>query len=339
MAGCIARRHRTTLKDIAYKAGVSEATVSKVVNGKTDVSEQTRARVESIMAELSYFKYPATGPSPKLVEIAFNHLDSEWDMDILQGAIKAAQEEKVRLILSQFSTLEEFADEWMEEVAARRTLGAIAVFLKPSEDLAKRLTSRNVPCVFIDPWGDPASSIMSVQVDNWSGGLLATRHLLELGHRRIATITGPDSAICANARLGGYQTALMEAGVTPDPQLVRHGDFRKECGELYATELLQLPKRPTAIFAQSDSIATGVYTAAHNLGLEIPRDLSVVGFDDSRTAVFLYPELTTVRQPTKQMAETAIQMILDTRSGNPPKDRIVLSTSLIIRKSTAQPKQ
>ncbi len=312
------------------------ATASKVVNGKADVASQTRARVEAAMEELNYFKSSTKNTSSQLIEMAFQHLDNNWIVDILQGASEPTQNRQVRLALSQLDNMDELTNEWVEEVVVRRPLGAIAVFSKPSPTLAKRLASRNIPCVFIDPWGNPTSGIMSVQADNWSGGLFATRHLLELGHRRIATITGPNSAMCANARLDGYRNALSEAGVQFDSNLVRRGGFLQEDGRKYTLELLKLPNRPTAIFAQSDFIAMGVYEAAQELGLSIPADLSVVGFDDSQTAKFMGPRLTTIHQPTKQMAQTAAQMILDVHAGKQPNERVILPTSLIMRDSTAQ---
>lgn len=328
-------RGRTTLNDIATAAGVSVTTVSKVVNGKADVARSTRERVEQTMERLGYFKtLSGSRATSKLIEIAFQHLDNSWTIDLLQGAATQTQDDDIRLVLSMLGDSKEPLAPWVEEVVARRPLGVIVVFSKPSPSLAKRLASRQIPCVFIDPWGSPTSGIMSVQADNWSGGLFATRHLLELGHRRIATITGPENAMCATARLDGYHAAFREAGIAADPQLVRHGRFQVEDGEQLALELLSMRKRPTAIFAQSDFLAMGVYRAAKKLGLTIPDDLSVVGFDDIQTAAYMGPALTTVRQPLAEMAAQAASMIIDAHHGKPVNDRVILPTSLVVREST-----
>ena len=331
------RRNRVTLDDIATKAGVSVATVSKVVNGKNDVAPGTRERVEQAMEQLGYFQTsPHSKPTSKLIEMAFQHFDNSWTINLMQGIFIPTQPQGIRTVLSLLGDTTDIDTAWVEEVAARRPLGVIVSFSKPSASLAKRLASRHVPCVFIDPWGNPMSGTMSVQADNWSGGMFATRHLLELGHRRIATITGPDNAMCASARLDGYRAALREAGIDFDPQLVRSGRFKVEDGEALALDVLQTPKRPTAIFAQSDFIAMGVYRAARTLGLRIPEDLSVVGFDDIQTVGYMGPALTTIHQPLTEMAQTAAQMILDVHAKRPIHERVILPTSLIVRDSTAE---
>ena len=332
-------KNRTTLSDIARTAGVSVATASKVVNGKADVAAQTRERVERAMEQLGYFRTSQSATTAPFIDMAFRHLDNSWTIDLIRGASDGAQKLGARIVIAQEDTLDELNATWLEEVTARRPLGAIVVFAQPSVTLAKRLASRNIPCVFIDPWGSPALGIKSVQTDNWSGGVFATRHLTELGHRRIATITGPTSVMCANARLDGYRNALMEAHIPFDEQLVRRGEFSQQSGLDMAMDLLSMRNRPTAIFAQSDFIAMGVYEAAHKLGLRIPDDLSIVGFDDIPTSQFMGPALTTVHQPSAEMASMAVQMILDAREGRAGSERVILPTTLIVRGSTCAPAQ
>ena len=328
---------RATLADVAQAAGVSIATVSKVVNGKADVAADTRERVERAMDALGYFRASQSASTSLFIDMAFRHLDNSWTIDLIRGASDAAKQLGARVIITQSDSMEELNTTWLEEVAARRPLGAIVVFSQPSASLAKRLASRSIPCVFIDPWGSPALGIMSVQTDNWAGGVFATRHLIQLGHRRIATITGPTSAMCANARLDGYRNALMEAGIPYDAQLVRRGEFSQNSGCALTLDLLQGRNRPTAIFAQSDFIAMGVYEAAHQSGLRIPEDLSVVGFDDISTSKFMGPALTTMHQPSTDMARTAVDMIAAVRNGDSINERAILPTTLIERSSTCPP--
>lgn len=331
--------HSITLADVSAEAGVSIATVSKVVNGKSDVAELTRERVEKAITRLGYRKTGKTGNSNNLIELALQHLDNPWTLDLLDGAAAVASDHGIRLVLNEIADPNQLTTTWLDEVLTRRPLGAILIFSNPSVVLARRLQSRRIPAVFVDPWGNPMQGTMSVQSDNWSGGLFATRHLIELGHRRIGTITGPDGVMCSIARLDGYRSALHEAGIQAEPDLICRGRFKVEDGENWAMKLLRMDNPPTAIFAQSDFIAMGIYKAAKRLGVRIPEDLSVVGFDDIQTAAFMGPALTTIRQPLIQMAARATQMILDERDGKAVDPRVILPNSLVIRESTCSPPQ
>ncbi|KGM08646.1 LacI family transcriptional regulator, partial [Cellulomonas bogoriensis 69B4 = DSM 16987] len=173
---------------------------------------------------------------------------------------------------------------------------------------------------------------------NWNGGLVATRHLLGLGHRRIAVITGPNDVMCSRARVDGFRAAMDEGGVRLDPSLVRNGDFFVGGGYGHGMDLLSRPDRPTAIFAGSDLQAMGVLRAARELGLKVPEDLSVIGYDDLPVSEWINPALTTVRQPLQDMAGTATRMLLSlSRGAPPPNPRIDLATELVVRQSTAPP--
>ena len=170
-------------------------------------------------------------------------------------------------------------------------------------------------------------------------GLNATRHLIDLGHTRIGMIGGPSRMMCSRARLDGYRAALETAGLPVDPKLVREGDFHHEAGYSAGRDLLSLSERPTAIFAGNDLQALGLYEAARELGLGIPDDLSVVGFDDLPMARWVGPPLTTVRQPLVAMAETAARLALRLGRGERlSSTRVDLATSLVIRHSTAAPR-
>lgn len=167
---------------------------------------------------------------------------------------------------------------------------------------------------------------------------MATRHLIDLGHRRIAAITGPEDLMCSLARIDGYRSALNTAGLEFEPGLVRYGNFHVDGGRDHALDLLSRPGRPTAIFAGSDLQALGVLDAARQLGIAVPDQLSVVGYDDLQVARWSSPALTTVHQPLIEMAEEATRMVLMLRDGEQPKNtRLDLSTSLVVRQSTAAP--
>jgi LacI family transcriptional regulator len=195
-----------------------------------------------------------------------------------------------------------------------------------------RLNARSIPFVVVDPAGEPTPGVPSVGATNWNGGLTATRHLLELGHTRIGMIGGPPGMLCSRARVDGYRAALETAGLTVDPELIRWGTFHVEAGYDHGRALLQLLEPPTAIFAGSDLQAFGVYEAARVLGVEIPRQLSVIGFDDLPMARWVGPPLTTVRQPLTEMAATAARLVL----GQGEDRRVELATTLVLRQSTAE---
>lgn len=206
-------------------------------------------------------------------------------------------------------------------------------------ELKRQLRARSIPFVIIDPAYNPDPDVPSVGSANWPHGLAATRHLIELGHRRIGIVTGPEDTLCAHARLDGYRSALAMAGLGADPDLIAYGDFHAEGGLARAKRLLALPDRPTAIFAGSDLQALGVMEAARLHGLRVPEDLSVVGYDDLDLAQWTSPALTTVRQPLREMAEQATRLVLALRGGEPPTapTRLELSTTLVVRSSTAAP--
>jgi DNA-binding LacI/PurR family transcriptional regulator len=324
-----------TIAQIAERAGVSTATVSKVVNGRADVAPATRSLVEDIIRRHGYRRQKTAGPAA-LLELVFHEVRGPYPIEIYQGARQVAAEHGLAIVLSELRGSHTPGRGWVEGVLARRPTGVIAVFSGPNREQSERLHSRGVPFVLVDPVGDPGSDVPSVGASNWSGGLSATRHLLELGHRRIAVITGPERVLPSRARLDGYRAAMDMAGIPVDPALVRVGDFQILDGVKHMRELLSLPDPPTAVFACNDGQALGVYQAVTEAGLRIPDDLSVVGFDDLYPAAWTVPPLTTVRQPLADMAATAASMVIGLAQGQPlPRKRVELTTELVVRASTA----
>lgn len=328
---------RVTLAQVASQAGVSLSTVSKVLNGRPDVSAPTRRRVEELLEDHGYRRPAPTPPEAPLIEIVFHELDSTWSMELIRGVQNVAKAHGMSVVLTETGTRHSPGADWVEGVLRRRPLGVVLVFSTLPDELKKKLWSRAIPFVIVDPAGDPEPDVPSVGSANWSGGLAATRHLLELGHRRIAVITGPEDMLCSLARLDGFRSALGMAGLEADPALVRFGDFHVRSGHTHALDLLDRPGRPTAIFAGSDLQALGVLEAARVLGLRVPHDLSVVGYDDIPLAQWSSPALTTVDQPLEQMAEEAARMLLRLRREEQGESRIELGTRLVVRGSTAAP--
>ncbi len=329
------RPSRTTLSRVAADASVSISTVSKVLNGRAGVSDATRSRVEELLRDHGYNRRTSPEATVPLIELVFSEIDSAWAIEIIAGVERIARENGMSVVLTESGDRHSPSPDWIDGVLRRRPAGVILIFSDLSVDHKHRLRTRNIPFVIVDPAGDPAPDVPAIGSANWSGGFLATRHLIELGHTRIAIITGPDDMMCSTARLSGYRAALDAAGIEHRPEYVVGGGFHHEDGVVRGGELLDLPTPPTAIFASSDLHALGVYEAARARGVSIPDELSVVGYDDLKIAKWAGPPLTTVRQPLTEMAEEATRLVLRLRHERQDDNlRLDLATRLVVRNST-----
>lgn len=329
---------RVTMSELADEAGVSLSTVSKVLNGRMDVSAATRAHVEAILDHHGYRRRAGLPNKGTLLELVFPELETAWAMEIIRGVENIASANGLSIVLTESGTRHSPSADWIAGVLRRRPLGVVLVFSDLAEDDKAKLRSRAIPFVIIDPAGDPAPDVPSVGSANWSGGLMATRHLIELGHTRIAAITGPEDMMCSLARLDGYRSAMSKAGIAVDPALVQFGNFQVDGGRAIAQRMLERDDRPTAIFAGSDLQALGVFDAARTLGIRVPDDLSVVGYDDLQLSQWTSPSLTTIHQPLTQMAEEAARLLLRmSESELEMIPRMDLATRLVVRESTGAP--
>ncbi|MER6620230.1 MULTISPECIES: LacI family DNA-binding transcriptional regulator [unclassified Streptomyces] len=329
---------RVTITEIARQAGVSVPTVSRVVNGRSDVSPGTRARVEDLLRRHGYRKRPnASASRPVLLDLVFNDLGSPWAVEIIRGVEEAAHAAGAGTVVSAIHGRSGDAREWTRNLRARASDGVILV-TSAMNTLHEELQSLGVPLVVVDPAGSPAADVPTIGAANWSGGMAATEHLLALGHRRIGMIAGPSRLLCARARLDGYRAALEGSGIALDASLIVPGDFRPEAGFAGCNALLDLPEPPTAVFAASDQMALGAVEALRGRGLRAPEDMSVVGFDDLPEVRWSAPPLTTVRQPLADMGKLAVRTVLRlTRGEQPDSPRVELGTDLVVRASTAAP--
>ena len=328
-----------TIAQLAALAGVSTATVSKVVNGRSDVAAATREQIEGLIRDRGYRRQRRPAKSAALIEILFHELRGTYGIEILNGVARVAREHRIGVVVSELGGHHIPGQDCVEDVLARRPLGVISVYSGLTAEQSERLYSRDIPTVLLDPTGGPGDDAPSVGASNWNGGLAAARHLLGLGHRRIGVITGPDRKESSRARFDGFRAGMDLGGVPLDPALQRSGDFEITGGRECARELLALPDPPTAIFACNDGMALGVYHAAAEAGLRIPADLSVVGFDDLPKAQWTIPPLTTIRQPLTEMGAAAAGMVVALAAGGPlPHQRVELATELVVRESTAPPR-
>ena len=323
-----------TIAYIAQNAGVSIPTVSKVLNGRAGVSSDTRARIETLINEYGYRKPPPNRSN--LLELVFRELESMWAVEIIRGVEQAARRNRVGVMVSRFG-LHESPAMSVEEAVGRQPQCVLSVAQLSQED-REELRAKGIPFVVFDPDTELPDDVPFVGATNWRGGRAAAQHLIDLGHRRIAMISGPDHSFC-RARHAGYRSALDDAGVSADPDLVVSVKLTREDGCDAAGALLDLPQPPTAIFTANDLQALGVYQAARERGLRIPQDLSVVGFDDIPIVAWLDPPLTTVHQPLTEMAVAATELALTLgRGGRPPQIGLEIATTLAVRGSTAPPR-
>jgi LacI family transcriptional regulator len=328
---------RVTITAIAREAGVSVPTVSRVVNGRSDVAPETRERVEELLRRHGYRRRsPRFRETASLIDLVFNDLDSPWAVEIIRGVEDVAHGAGVGTVVSAIHRRPMSARQWLRNLQTRATDGVILVISDLEPPLHAELRRLKIPTVVVDPAGVPALDVPTIGATNWSGGLSATEHLLGLGHRRIGFITGPRELLCSRARLDGYRAGLDAAGVELRAEYVRPGNFYHEAGFEGGAALLDLPEPPTAIFASSDQMALGVYEAVRLRGLRVPNDISVVGFDDLPEARWSSPPLTTVRQPLAEMGLLAARTVLRLARGEELESpRIELATELVTRDSTA----
>lgn len=331
------RANRVTIAEIAAAAGVSMSTVSKVLNGNHDVSAATRQRVQSLLLERSYERRTASATStPPLVDLVFQELESPWAMEIVRGAVEAAAAAGLKVALTSL-TEEPGRRSWLDQICARGTRGVILLLADLGLREKAELRSRGLPFAVVDPRGEQDPTVTQVGATNWSGGFAATRHLIELGHRRIGMISGPSDLLCSRARMDGYRSAMESAGLKVDPELMQWSNFHVDGGFKVGSAMLSMEQPPTAIFAGSDLQALGVLEAARTAHLRVPNDLSLVGFDDLPLSTWTSPPLTTVRQPLAEMASTAVRLVLaQAVNEDATNHNVELATSLVVRETTAR---
>lgn len=337
---------RPTLDEVARLAGVSKATASKVLNHRRYVSEDTRRRVEEAIGRLGYV--PTTGPRDaaplRAVNVVFDTLANVYSAQVLSGIVGAARAQDVEVLVDALDPAAGDAGgplsaSWIRRLATRGRAGVIVVTAELTAGQRAQMRAAGLSVVVIDPLNPLDDEVVSVGSTNFAGGLQATRHLLDLGHRRIAYAGGVSVSAPSRERLQGYLSALSDAGVAADPGLVLEQGFSFRAGREMAAMLLARERPPTAIFAGSDASALGVLEAARRQGLRIPDDLSVVGFDDTYSAFTTAPPLTTVRQPIEDMGRVALRTLLQQARGErPDSHHIQLATQLVVRESTAAPK-
>jgi LacI family transcriptional regulator len=328
------------MRDVAERAGVSVTTVSHVINATRPVSDELRERVLAAMEELNY-RPNRLARSLRLrqthtIGIIVPDSANPFFAEVARGVEDTSFEQGYNVILCNSDDDLNKELLYTNVLAEKQVDGILFVAAGASAEQIQAMQLRRIPLVVVDR-EVPGVAVDSVLTDNARGGWLATRHLLELGHRRIGCIAGSSDVTPSAERITGYRRALSEAGISVDEALIVKGNFRYESGYQAAKQLLTAGDFPSAIFACNDLMAVGAMSAALELEFQIPANLSVVGFDDVRLASFTNPPLSTIAQPKYEIGVLAMKMLLERmRDYEMPPRRLMLDAHLIVRRSTAR---
>lgn len=327
---------RPTIRDVARQAGVSHQTVSRVINGKVDVLPETRMLVEDAITKMGYrpsaiARSMARGQSHTLACISPNLTDFTF-ASLIEGAEVEARQHKYFMLSSSASDPEAFKELVDELVGHRRVDGLIII--NPYADQRYEYIPRDFPLVFVGA-SSHEKNIGSVSLDDERVAYEATQHLINLGHKNIAMVTGPMEEDCSQDRTEGYRRALKEAGIPFRDSMVIEGDWSATSGQDALLALNNQGDVPGAIFAQNDRMAMGVLKAARDLNILVPAQLAVIGVDDMPLSSYFDPPLTTMRQDIPLIGQMATRMLLDIINNETPSAQIVkLPAQLVIREST-----
>ncbi len=332
---------RAAMRDIAEHAGVSIATVSRVLNNRPDVSAATRASVLRFVREFGYVSNRVARASWEtgLIGLSIPTLRGGSVTEVVTGAMDALREHNARLVLCTTNEDDDPDRSLRTRLMEGVTDGALLVLPSESPTEIGTLLQGGYPFVAIDPVVPMPDQIPVVAAANWAGAKTATEYLIELGHTHIGLISGPSQWCATIDRLAGYQAAMLAAGLPLVAALVREAEPTTDGALQVAAQLLARPHAPTAIFAMSDAMALGVMRAARQRGLLVPQDLSVIGFDDVEMATIMTPALTSVRQPFQGLGRVGVDVLFRLLQGQPlHARRVELSTTLVVRESTAPPR-
>jgi LacI family transcriptional regulator, galactose operon repressor len=333
-------RSRPTIYDVARLAGVSTATVSRALNGTAQIAPATRRAIDAAVEQLGYrpnsIARSLVTKSTQTIALLLPDISNPFYADLVSGIQEYALANDHTMLLCTTEGDAEREEEYLQLLRAKQVDGALVDGLVLPPDRIARFVRDGFPIVCLDRDID-SSAIPLVQVDNRLGGRVATQHLILLGHRRIAHVTGAATLGISKERRAGYADALEKAGIEVDSAYITVGTFTEDGGYRAARLLLEVEPRPTAIFAANDLTAVGAINAIVERGLRVPDDVSVVGFDDVRLAAYTAPPLTTVKQPADRIARLATELLIGLiRGGEADQLRHLLPPSLVVRGSTAR---
>jgi LacI family transcriptional regulator len=336
------KRQRVNHKDVANRAGVSVATVSYVINnGPRPVSLEARQKVEAAVAELGYYPNEVARSlrlqQSSTIGVVIPRFTNPVYGEIVRDLESVCSEAGFLVLLCNSEREQAREQKFVQMLRAKHVDGVVITPDHDPLELIGPLLKARIPVVVLE---HDLPGVNCIAIDELAGGRMATQHLLDLGHRRIAMLKHAPTSALSSQRLIGYQKALEAAGITFDPKLVLECEGNHRGGELAMRELLKLEHPPTAVFAHNDVLAIGAYHAIREAGLSVPEDISVVGYDDITSAAYLAPPLTTVHSPKAEMGALAGQTILRlmAQAEDFPPSTVTLPVQLLVRGSTSSPK-
>ena len=340
--GNSAAMKRASIKDIARLADVSHSTVSRALRGSGLISEETAGRIRRIALEAGYTPSAAARSlvtrRTDTIGVVVTNIADPFVAGVVSGIEEVASEKGHSVFLANSHADPEREVRVVQSFEERRVDGIIVTSSRVGAMYVPLLSRMRVPIVLLNNQ-HPSEFVHSVMIANAEAAIEATRHLVGLGHRRIAYLGDRNGHQSDTERFSGYRRALEEAGLPFEPELVVHGDGKPEGAGPAMARLLELPKRPTAVFCYNDLSALGAMREVFARGLRIPEDLSIAGFDDLYISRYLNPPLTSVRQPMRQMGRMAMETLLDLLSGGRREHNLKVPGELIVRESTAPPKE
>ena len=335
-----------TINDVARHAEVSPMTVSRVINGETNVRPATRERVNEAIAALNYAPNPAArslaGAGQTRIGLLYSNPSTGFLSEFLLGSLDQAARSDVQIVVEKC----ELGEHEMQVTQRLIDSGIDGVVLPPplceNSGILALLGAAAIPTVSVAS-SVPADDLFAIRIDDRAAALTMVRHVMTLGHRRIGFVTGNPNLSASARRLDGYRAALEESGIAVDEDLIAHGLFTYRSGLDAAERLLDLAEPPTAIFASNDDMAAATVAVAHRRGLDVPGDLTVCGFDDTTLSTAIWPELTTIHQPIADMSRAAVELLVQAirgqRTGETIERHRLLDFTLIRRQSDAAPRQ
>ena len=334
-----------TIADVAREARCSPMTVSRVINGEGNVKEDTRAQVQAAIRKLNYAPNRAArslaGGAQLRIGLLFDNPSSSYLSEFLMGAMEEATRRDIHLEVQSCDNTPDNA-----VLVEKMQNGGITGFILPpplcdDQSVLDLITKKGCFAIAVGP-GKASGSHGAVMIDEFKAAFDMTQHIIRLGHQRIGFIIGNPEQVASGRRLAGFRAAMEEAGLTVDESLIAQGQFTYRSGMVAAEKLLSADTLPTAIFASNDDMAAAAIAVAHRHKLDVPSDISVCGFDDTDLASSIWPELTTIRQPIREMTAKAVEMIaMLTRSRKAGEkiefEHVMLPYEVVRRNSDAAP--
>jgi LacI family transcriptional regulator len=334
-----------TIADVAKEAGYSPMTVSRVINGEKNVREATRKAVQAAVAKLNYSPNLAArslaGAEQIKIAMLYGNPSAAYLSRLLVGTLEQARKSHVQLVIEQFDSEEDIPEAFQELMES----GVDGIVLSPPlSDYPKVLElieASGVESVVVANWVPPGTMSV-VYIDDMEAAATMTRHIISLGHKHIGFVIGNPEQKASLQRLKGFELAMAEAGLKIDPACVVQGQFTYRSGLDAAEQLFKLEKPPTAIFASNDDMAAAAITVAHRRQLDVPKAVTICGFDDTDFALSIWPELTTIHQPIAAMSRTAVEILVEhiraKRSGRAvSREEKLLDYTFVRRESDAAP--